>query len=643
MLSSIFPYMLFLVAGGGFSIAYFIVGPAYAYKSLLYVIPIILAAIIILVRRSQIDGRFMPVNISGFSFVHLFSFTILLFIISIIILISFPTRPLIYFAVVSLISGLIFAQILWKRPESTDYLIIFEIILLSLDLIWGGSIKYPLYFGDTDILRHMSYIDAMIQTGNITNFGAGYGYYPLFHIFNGIGIELTDLSLKNGYFIFSGITWQVGILFAYLIFKKLSNSRTFSLIACLLFATSVHIIFLGMYESSRSLAYVLDLCLLYLIIGRFDVKYVFLLLIAISALILAHHTTVLFFIPVIILVYISQKLFNSDKSGKSNIQWLPIQLLVIAFFSYLLYVASSVLAPFGSGWWNRILTADTSININIISGNIQGLGVNSIYFSFAVFFSIVGIVAALKNNKLVNKHQSVVGIALVSIVFLLFFVTGPFDIFPQSRYLLLYRLQELVSPFIIYMIAFGLIYLMYFGQSLGRYISKSSALMTFFVMGIVVIITFFSTIGGQNGNDNNYISSVSNLGSKYFSNSELTSFSFVKNNCDNDSNLYGDYETIRNEYYFKDFPQKQMIAEGDISYIDEGYLIFRSGELHKVGFLHFSRTRFNSDDPGVIYQYTPEQSTPQMNIMSRLSAKYCIYSDGNVQLYMVNQTDNSNL
>ena len=226
IITSVLPYVLFLSGVGGFAFAYIVIGPDYGYKSLIYVIPVILAALI-LISRSKTDSRFILIYINRLSFTHLVLITILLYIVSIIILISSPTRSWAYFIVIAIISGLIFTQTLCKRSVSTDYLIIFEIILLSLNLIWGVSIKYPLYFGDTDVFLHLHYIETVVQTGHITSIGLDYKYFPLFHIFNAMGVDITGLSLKSSMFIFSGVLWQAGILFAYLVFKKLSNSSTF--------------------------------------------------------------------------------------------------------------------------------------------------------------------------------------------------------------------------------------------------------------------------------------------------------------------------------------------------------------------------------------------------------------------------------
>jgi hypothetical protein len=446
-----------------------------------------------------------------------------------------------------------------------------------------------------------------------------------------MGVEITDLSIKNGLFIFFGISWQVGILFAYLIFKKLSNSRMFSLSACLLLATSQQIIFYGMYAITRSLAYVMVLCWIYLILGKPKFKYVLLSFITISALILIHHATVLFFLPIIIIIYVFQILFTRDKLGKSGIQLLPILFLTICFFAYIFYIAYSFTNPTANEWFKIIITPDHNIVTSSISNTTWLI---SIYFSFVLLISLIGIGTAFKNDKFGGTDGNIIGIAFASVIFLLFYISGPLNLIPSVESGLIYRFQLLVAPFIIYIIAYGVNHLMSIEQDFRSYVLKRRTQIPLFTLALIVIMIFFSTISISNGDDNSYILRTSNIGSEYFSNSELASFSFVEDNCNSNSNLYGDYQTASNKLFFNDFPNTYEIKGGDISYIADGYLVFRSGELQKTGGLKFSLSGYPED---VNYQYNLENSNTQSNIVDNLSGQTCIYSDNDVQIYIINR------
>ena len=630
--------ILYLLALTGFGLAFIFGGVGYAIKSLIYVIPAMLSPIMIFILwKSNSKKEIVRAFTKRVNFIHLVLMAILLLVVSIIMLVFYPTRPWAYFVVISLISGLIFAQIIYKRSERTDYVIVFEIILLSLNLLWGVSLKYPLYFGYTDILSHLSFIQTVVQTGHTTGINISYLNFPLFHIFNAIGIELTTLSLRNCLFVLIGISWQIGILFAYLIFKQLSNSRMFSLIACLLFALSSDFIFYGTYTVTRSLDFIVALGLLYLIMKKPNIKYIFLSLIAISTVILIHHATVLFFIPVLIILYIFQSIFNKNKSAESQIEPIAIQLLIICFFAYVFYFAYSFSIPVAQG----IMESLKNVDVYGPSGTTSGTSLILIYYSFVFFFYLVGIGKVFFNRTSDNAHRSNIGTALATIVFLVFYLPGPLDLLPQSKITLLYRLPILVSPFIIYFAAHGLDHLVSFEQSFVRHNLRHFTPIPFLTLSLVVIMTFFSIISGSNADDNQYILKASKTDSKYFTNAELAAFSFVKSDCSSNSNLYGDLETMLNTLYFKDFLSRQIITGGDISYIVRGYIIFRSGELQKTGGLSLAHSGLITAADSTNYRYFPEQTNPQTDLLANLSSKACVYSDGDVQLFAINQTGNS--
>jgi hypothetical protein len=632
-LNSSFTYILLIIAVLGFLAAYKFFGNVFAIKSLGFVIPITLAAIILLIRYQDKGlGVFKSItNLKEISLLNLFMVTMLLFIISIIILIHFPTRPWAYFIVIALTSGSIFIQILTNRAKWTDYLIIFEIILLSLNLIWGVVLKYPLYFGSTDILQHLFYIETVLETSHIADLQE-YVYYPLFHIYNAIAVEITGLDLRTSLFLFMGIAWEVGILFTYLLFKKISSSGKFSLTACLLFAMSPEVIFNGMYAITRSLAFVLILCWSYLILTKDNFKYVFLALITLSALILMHHTTVLLSIPILIMIYISQRIFRGNKPAKSGLTLLPIMTLTIFFLAYLFFVASDFSSSAFARQLLGIFGADTRSDINIAHQSQYYYLFGNIHGSFILFFSLIGIGVSIRQYALGNKHLGFIIIGLPSIFFLLMYFGNLSQLIPNSDILLLWRLPILVSPFIVYMTTYGLNYLMHLGHNLGGL--KFKKWLPAFSMVAVVVITFSALITSSVANDVNYVQKSADMGSTYFTNSELKAFSFVRQECNYDSTLYGDYETIRNAYNLnsKTSFEGQIIQGADISYINRGYLILRSSELQKSGGLNFSFNGYEDRN----YRYHTTNS--EKNILESLSTTDCIYSDGDVQLFIINNT-----
>jgi hypothetical protein len=180
------------------------------------------------------------------------------------------------------------------------------------------------------------------------------------------------------------------------------------------------------------------------------------------------------------------------------------------------------------------------------------------------------------------------------------------------------------------MATYGLYFLMDFGRELGKL--KLKLYLYVLPTIAVVMITFSSLVTPSVASDIQYFQVSADVGDSYFTNSELAAFAFVRQKCSYDSIIYGDYETIRDKYDLntKAFRDTRLIQKGDISYIKEGYVIFRIGELQKTGGLNFSSDVYGDN----IYRYHIGNS--ETNILESLLITDCVYSVGEVQLFVVN-------
>jgi len=630
-ITSLFPYILLIVAGAGIFIDIFLHRTDIAIASLIWIIPLVLAALILLLSKHNSGiGLALPSFTSSIKFRHLFLLNVFIFIISLIILISFATRPFEYFIVVSLASGVLFLQVLCKRPGWTDGLIIAELIILSLNLIWGVALKYPLYFADTDSMGHMYIIDVIMNTAHTGSLIPGYEKFQMYHILNAIGVELTGMLLRTALYLVMGIAWQTGTVFAYLIFKKLSNSSNFSLIAAMLFALSSPIIFYGSYAIARSLSVVLFMSLLYLILDNYQKqsKFIFLTIIVMCTLIMTHHLTVLFIIPVLVCIFFFQKVAIRLGQDNTVISATFILLFAICTVAYLIWISFNMMET----TLPRTVRTILELDIEIKADPLRGYGAEAVlgiaYYAFILLLCLLGIRRILDCYRSNSSSKNAYIFAVAGIIMLAVYMPGPLDLFPQSQVVLIRRLNLLVSPFIACLAAYGTEYLTSLQSDFKEGIAKS-LYVPFLAIVLIVPITFFSFIGTGNAQDTDYFPHIVIADTPYFTDEELTSFSFINENADTAVPLYSDYQTKRNLLAMRNLAFVNIIKGPDISYIQNGYLLLRVGELQRRGVLTFNDAERRN------YRYRVDSSNPESDIRLSLLPEDKIYCSDKVQTYIL--------
>jgi uncharacterized membrane protein len=632
-LIGLFPFFLLLLAALGIGLILLLQQPELAVTSLVLILPLVLAAVILLVNRQINIGELVPAIYNKIHFSHLFLINLVIFTASLIVLISDVTRPLSYFILISVYTGLILLQILSRREGWSDWLIIFEIILLSLNLMWGVTLKYPLYFGDTDTLVHLNLTNTILQTGHVETYDVYYQHYPLYHIFTAIGSLITGLSLKTSLFVFMGLSWQAGIVFSYLIFKKLSDSRKLAAVACLLLASSSQLIFYSSYAIARSLAFVFLLFWIYLIFDKAqrDFRYLLLSFIAMAAMIMTHHINVLFVVPLLVLIYLCQRLVGRFRQN-GLINPVFIYLLSICSISYLLWVASEMANATLPTTLRDLIRGDLLIGGDFTHGYGVSIILGAIYYSFVLLLGLLGLSSVFSYPRL-NDKKRIAGIfALVGFFMLIIYVPSPVNLMRFSNTVLLDRFALIASPFVAFLMAYGLKFLYNMKLSWVPGFARSVSLIALPV-GLVIIMTFFSQISTGNTKDDNNLPHTAMIDSPYFTDSELVSFTFLSEKGNGTIPIYADYETIRNDFSLGMFSNKNIIESGDINYIQNGYLTLRVSEMQRKKALTFSTD--GSTNSSKTYRYRIDSINPEFDIFNNLKPQNEIYSDRDVKIYFI--------
>ena len=147
---------------------------------------------------------------------------------------------------------------------------------------------------------------------------------------------------------------------------------------------------------------------------------------------------------------------------------------------------------------------------------------------------------------------------------------------------------------------------------------------------IVIIVTFSSMLSNSNSVD----SSDLNLGqgdSRYFSAAEVSSILFVSKTADITAPLYSDYYVMRDKYHLQDFDSLNVLTGGNITYIEEGYVIFRINELLTTDTLMFSSSGWISQDVRYNLSVQPDDT----NIILYLDKECAVFNNGAVKVHLV--------
>lgn len=545
-------------------------------------LPIIAASLIIIFSKPKnIDSKeiiklhHLPIGRRNYHLIY-----ILLYLISIYLLIAYQTRPLAYFILIGLMAVVIFAEILTANYVNKPAGILLKIILLAANLIFGQTLKLPLYFGGTDILPHLNWIKTLLTNQHITTPMENYEYFPLYHILNAMGRLLTNLDLQNAYFAVIGLSFLSSIYFIYLIAYRVTESINKSLAATLIYSLSSEALFAGMSMVTRVMSYVVFLIMFYLLLTKKqgDARNNMLALFLIIPLVLLHQITlvqeVMIFIAFFmleIIIYHRNKLFRL---------MFPL-IFIVGFTSYWLYVAS----PFFNGTIKILFTTTETVVIPESPPNAP------LYMSFTgnlettifAFFAIIGVYLLLVHG-LAQKEKGRLGVlfALFSFLAMPLFFRGPADYF--SPLLLSYRIPLMILPFMIVPVAEGLFFFLKSRGTRPQNTMKSTALLSFTIF--VLAMTTTLTLG--NSTDLNLKKLLVKESRQYFTESELSGFDFCTGKINNDIEVYTDYESVR---YLSKYAGRKASSSNEFiespATVGDGYLFLRSDHLKERGKLVF--------------------------------------------------------
>lgn len=551
-LALILPFLIIFAILGGVLVAVILNRIDLLVRGSIVAIPGILAAVTLLYIYKNLNERkennFSLINLSEKTCIKLFC---IFYLSSIISLFMSPIRPLQYLIIILILYFIIFIHIFIE--SNRPYIVLFEMFFTLLNLIYSVTLKYPLYFGGTDILGHMFLSEVTFLSGHTIplDLSTSYANFPLFHIFISEVSYLLGSSIKISYFLITAPAFATSVFFVYLVMLNISNDRRVSLLSSLLFSSFGVTIYSGMYMVTRTMAFVGFVALLYLIYNRNSKRsplFKILGLVFGLFIILVHQVSIPQIIVIFFLIiFVEIVLGKLIKDESSYISQTYVLLLIVSFMGYWLYVSSAFTETLVAMYFDSTNYQSLSMKSTIQEGNQWYFIFNNIGYSVVTFLALVGI----GGTWYVHKKSYLQVFALISLLILPLYIPTPLQLFWNTMTFFRFdRFILLVSPFIAFMMALGLIYLMRLLQC--KKLNKSYFYtISLFLLSILVVSSIIST-----SPEPNY--SVDSE-RRYFDSAEVACFNYISNYIPYGSQLYSDYFT-RRYIPFQKFSQTETLG-----------------------------------------------------------------------------------
>lgn len=443
--------------------------------------------------RKKIIPVIPQVGYVKYKYINLKIFSILyalLYLISIYLLFHhLYNRPLIYFFVIAFTCTLVMVQIqIYSKHKSATMLILFEILLISLNLRWGILYEFPNIIG-VDPVFHLNIAMDIVNFGNIP-IGFQYSAHPMMHILIATTNLLANVSPKNSLVFSSGFVVAVLLpMFTYTICKRVFTVQI-ALISALLIAISNYLIWYGYMLFATSMGFVYFIILLFFILSAKSVCQKTLSILFFIIIVLVHPLTNVVSLFSIILLLLLQ-IYYSSLSHDAHTRKIRIMSInmVILFFSFTLAYWMHSIPLSNTSFFNFIIetlvkkltTAELTPTIlstplervNVLNEVINMLG--------AVLVLCLGIIGVLHTIRI--RSNNLISIYVVSIGFFIFFTAavsqiGGFEnILPQRWFAFAYLLFAIPAS-----VGFQLMYNINISKKFTLYIQSITIFMITFLM-----------------------------------------------------------------------------------------------------------------------------------------------------------------
>jgi len=560
----------------------------FAIRGLIYIIPGIFIVIFLLIlykKRNRVPETLILMQANRKIFLILF---FSLYALSILALYFSSYRPWYYFLIITALFSVVFLQIFTNNVKPS--IILFEISCVMGNLIFGLQLKYPLYFGYTDIIPHLFNAKITFLSGHIipADLDFGYAWFPLYHIFIAEGTNLFGTDERLSFIILTSLSFILVVWALYLLFNLIIKNDQISLLMCLFFSITPVVITYSTYVVTRTMAFIGFVFFLLLAHTQIQTSkwqsFSVLTILFSLYLILVHQVSILQILVLLMLFIIFELLINDYFVIKTKI----LIFIIVTFSVYWIYTSIQLVGRVFSNAESANAPALSALKFGSVDLGYAYL-VDNISTAVIIFFAILGVGYLFWAYK--SKYPSVIALFVLCMIPVFF----PSPLTASRLFMVTLRVDRfmlLISPFFAFAAAIGficLLSLLYDNKTTRKYA---------LVVGLLVFSYLcFSAIAGTNVSDSLDLSPDQNR--VYFSESEMHAFAFIPQFVENNSTISSDTFATRiipNEFFSQtkalnlpSYNRSSYFELTDVLSLRKGFFILRNQELERSGLNFQSR------------------------------------------------------
>ncbi|WP_440956441.1 hypothetical protein ACSAZK_05840 [Methanosarcina sp. Mfa9] len=540
LISKTFLYLLPILGVAGVTIPLILGQSNLSLLGTYLAVPMILAPIIHIKLKGN-ETSFKTFNPKLFSsFVSIY---FIFFFISISLLQVFDVRPFAYYLVIAVMYGLVLLEILmFEVSEKKVPIILLQMVILTVNIIWGVTLNYDFFIGRTDPIGHLKLIESVINAAFVTEIFDVYKPFPLWHILcafmqNVLGISLSAQKIM---FVTNGVIYSFVPVVSYLVSMKIFKDSKIALLSALFVSIYPEVILYGMQSIPRSVVSFLEIMLILVLLDPQNPAKVFAAIILVFSLIAFHTASMPFVLSILFAIYVLEKIYNKENDESL----LSFKFIILAICMTLVYWLYYGIILFETLVYNITRSAPSGVLTESVFYTPLSELFNYLQYTPLLLFVIIGFFSTLQSKRAstFGKIFCMIGLFTVAITF-----PGPTLLF-----------NKLASNF--NLARFGEYSFLFIGLtgSIGFYemYSKSKKYLKIFVVILFISMTFLTVSNDFTASDNPLVKRP--FYTYYLTNEEETSFEHIASVTE--GYVMADYVTSR-YYSFSEYKDKSHIIE----------------------------------------------------------------------------------